>query len=182
MRRAVAEQSLVDMVFHAIIIREAQIDEIPRMASEFGVRSFKTFMAYKGREISPSGIQGMGDDQIFSVFQQVADVPGGVAIVHCENMEIIELHQKPFMAAGRQDTAAWSDAPARRSASWRRSGAWCQFAEAAGVQLLIPHMGVGPRLRVPAPEGVGPRPRGHRDAARTTWPSTRTPTAACRAR
>ena len=33
------------LVFHAIIIREAQIDEIPRLAHEFGVRSFKTFMA-----------------------------------------------------------------------------------------------------------------------------------------
>ena len=130
------------MLFHAIIIRESQIDEIPRMASEFGVRSFKAFMAYKGREISPSGIQGMGDDQIYTMFQRVKDVPGGVAIVHCENMEIIELHQKPLMAAGRQDTAAWSDG----RPAWGELEAirrMCQFAEAAAVQLLIPHMGVG---------------------------------------
>lgn len=142
MQRAVAAGSLVDMLFHAIIVREPQIDEIPRMAAEFGVRSFKTFMAYKGREISPSGIQGMRDDQIFSVFQRVRDIPGGVAIVHCENMELIELHQKPFMAAGRQDTAAWSDArPA--FAELEAIGRMCQFAEAVGIQLLIPHMGVG---------------------------------------
>lgn len=142
MQRAVAAGSLVDMLFHAIIVREPQIDEIPRMAAEFGVRSFKTFMAYKGREISPSGIQGMRDDQIFSVFQRVRDIPGGVAIVHCENMELIELHQKPFMAAGRQDTAAWSDArPAFAELEAIRR--MCQFAEAAGIQLLIPHMGVG---------------------------------------
>ena len=142
MQRAVAAGSLVDMLFHAIIVREPQIDEIPRMAAEFGVRSFKTFMAYKGREISPSGIQGMRDDQIFSVFQRVHDIPGGVAIVHCENMELIELHQKPFMAAGRQDTAAWSDArPAFAELEAIRR--MCQFAEAAGIQLLIPHMGVG---------------------------------------
>ena len=101
MQEAVGAGSLVDMVFHAIIIREAQIEEIPRLAHDFGVRSFKTFMAYKGREISPSGIQGMGDDAIFSVFQKVAAIPGGIAIVHCENMELIELHQKPFIAAGR---------------------------------------------------------------------------------
>ncbi len=126
MRRAVAEQSAVDMLFHAIIVREAQIDEIPRMASEFGVRSFKAFMAYKGREISPSGIQGMGDDQIFSMFQRVKDVPGGVAIVHCENMEIIE------WSDGRP---AWGELEAIRR--------MCQFAEAAAVQLLVPHMGVG---------------------------------------
>ncbi len=142
MQTAVDTRSLVDMVFHAIIIREAQIDEIPRVAHEFGVGSFKTFMAYKGREISPSGIQGMGDDQIFAVFQQVAKVPGGIAIVHCENMELIELHQKPFRSANRQDTAAWSDARPvfAELEAIRRMVA---FAEAAGVQLLIPHMGVG---------------------------------------
>jgi dihydroorotase-like cyclic amidohydrolase len=141
MQRAV-EGGLVDMAFHAIIIREAQIAEIPRMAHEFGVRAFKTFMAYKGREISPSGIQGMGDDAIFSVFRQVAAIPGGVAIVHCENMELIELHQQSFVAAGRQDTAAWSDARpefGELEAIQRMT----LFAEAAGVQLLVPHMGVG---------------------------------------
>jgi len=142
MRRAVSSLSVVDMLFHAIIVRESQIDEIPRMASEFGVRSFKAFMAYKGREISPSGIQGMGDDQIYSMFRRVKEVPGGIAIVHCENMEIIELHQKPLMAAGRTDIAAWSDG----RPAWGELEAirrMCQFAEAAGVQLLIPHMGVG---------------------------------------
>jgi dihydropyrimidinase len=142
MQKAVGAGSLVDMVFHAIIIREEQIAEIPRVASEFGVRSFKTFMAYKGREISPSGIQGMGDDQIFSVFREVAKIPGGIAIVHCENMEVIDLHQKPFIAANRQDTAAWSDARPvfGELEAIRRMIA---FAEAVGVELLIPHMGVG---------------------------------------
>jgi dihydroorotase-like cyclic amidohydrolase len=99
-------------------------------------------MAYKGREASPSGIQSMGDDQIFSVFQRVGKIAGGVAIVHCENMEIIELHQKPLIAAGRQDTAAWSDGrPAFGELEAIRR--MCQFAQAAGIQLLIPHMGVG---------------------------------------
>lgn len=140
--RAVGAGSLIDMAFHAIIIRPEQIAEIPRMAAEFGVRSFKAFMAYKGREISPSGIQGMGDDQIFSVFREVAALPGGVAIVHCENMEIIELHQRPLMAAGRQDTAAWSlGRPAFGELEAIRR--MCVFAEAAGVRLLVPHMGVG---------------------------------------
>ena len=140
MQRAVAAESLVDMLFHAIVIRAAQIDEIPRMAHELGVRSFKTFMAYKGREISPSGIQGMGDAEIYSVFQQVARIPGGIAIVHAENMELIELHQKPLMQ--RQDTAAWSDGRPvfGELEAIRRMVA---FADAAGVQLLIPHMGVG---------------------------------------
>ncbi|MBI3454927.1 MAG: amidohydrolase family protein [Candidatus Rokubacteria bacterium] len=142
MHRAVAARSLVDMAFHAIIITEAQIGEIPRLAHDVGVRSFKTFMAYKGREISPSGIRGMEDSQIFSVFQQIATVPGGIAVVHCENMEIVELHQRPFLAANRQDTAAWSDSRPvfGELEAIRRMVA---FADAAGVHLLIPHMGVG---------------------------------------
>jgi dihydropyrimidinase len=141
LQRGVGE-GLVDMAFHAIIIREHQVDEIPRLAREFGVRAFKTFMAYKGREISPSGIQGLGDDTIFRVFQQVAGIPGGIALVHCENMELIELHQKPFVAAGRQDTAAWSEARPEFG-ELEAIGRMARFAEAAGVQLLIPHMGVG---------------------------------------
>lgn len=142
MQRAVQAGSLVDMAFHAIIVRDEQIEEIPRLAHEFGVRSFKAFMAYKGREVSPSGIQGMGDGQIYSVFRQVARLPGAIAIVHCENMELIELHQGPFVAAGRQDTAAWSDARPvfGELEAIRRMVA---FAEAAGIQLLVPHMGVG---------------------------------------
>ena len=142
MVRDVEARSLVDMVVHAIIINEEQIAEIPRLAHEFGVGSFKTFMAYKGREISPSGIQGMGDGQIFSVFQQVARIPRAIAIVHCENMELIQLHQQPFITANRQDTAAWSDARPvfGELEAIRRMVA---FAAAAGVQLLVPHMGVG---------------------------------------
>ena len=134
LQKAVGE-GLVDMAFHAIVIRERQVDEIPRMAHEFGVRAFKTFMAYKGREISPSGIQGLGDDTIFSVFQKVVTIPGGIAIVHCENMELIELHQKPFVAAGRQDTAAWSER-VRSSPSWRPSAVWHSSLR----RPAIPHM------------------------------------------
>jgi dihydroorotase-like cyclic amidohydrolase len=138
MQRAVRERSLVDMLFHAILIRDAQIEEIPRLAHEFGVGSFKAFMAYKGREISPSGIQGMGDDQLFAVFRQVARLPAGIAIVHCENMELIEAHQQPFMAAGRQDTAAWSDSrPVFGELEAIRR--MCCFAEATGARFLIPH-------------------------------------------
>jgi dihydropyrimidinase len=180
MQRAVAAESLVDMAFHAIIIRDAQIDEIPRMAHDFGVRSFKTFMAYKGREISPSGIQGMGDGEIFSVFRRVAAIPGGIAIVHAENMELIELHQKPFIAASRQDTAAWSDARPvfGELEAIRRMVA---FAEAAGVQLLIPHMGIGLGSEFLHRKVVG-RGRVATRRARTTCSSTRTRTAASWAR
>jgi dihydroorotase-like cyclic amidohydrolase len=84
----------------------------------------------------------MGDGEIYSVFREVARVPGGIAVVHCENMEIIELHQQPFVAAGRQDTAAWSDS----RPVWGELEAirrMAMFAEAAGISLLIPHMGVG---------------------------------------
>lgn len=138
----VERHSLVDMKFHLIITAREQIAEIPRLASELGIKSFKAFMAYKGREVSPSGIQGLDDGEIFAFLEQVAKVPEGIAIVHCENMEIIRHFQQPFIAVNRQDTAAWSDSrpifgeleAIRRVIS---------YAQAAGVRLLIPHMGIG---------------------------------------
>ncbi|HEV2283453.1 MAG TPA: amidohydrolase family protein [bacterium] len=141
-RRAVEEHSLVDMLFHVAVVREEQIDEIPEIAGRFGVRSFKAFMAYKGREVSPSGIQGMGDAEIFTVFQRVARLSNALAIVHCENMEIIELCQRPFMSAGRQDTAAWSDSRPVFGELEAIRRMVC-FAEAAGIRFLVPHMGIG---------------------------------------
>jgi dihydroorotase-like cyclic amidohydrolase len=141
-RRAVEDGSLVDMLFHLAIVRPEQIPDIRGYANRHGVRSFKAFMAYKGREVSPSGIQGVTDGELFDYFRQVATVPGGVALVHCENIELIAWAQQPFIEADRQDTAAWSDArPAfGELESIRRA---LTFAEQAGVHFALPHMGIG---------------------------------------
>lgn len=141
-RRAVEANSLVDMMCHLAIVAPEQIPDIRRYAGRYGVRSFKAFMAYKGREISPSGIQGVTDGELFDFFSQVAGVHGAVALVHCENIELIASTQRPYVEAGRQDTAAWSDSRPifGELEAIRRA---LTFAEQAGVHFALPHMGIG---------------------------------------
>ena len=141
-RRAVEERSLVDMLFHLAIVRPEQIADIGRYARDYGVRSFKAFMAYKGREVSASGIQGVTDGELYAYFREVAAVPNGVALVHCENIELIAWLQKALIEADRQDSAAWSEArPAfGELESIRRA---LTFAEEAGAHFAIPHLGLG---------------------------------------
>lgn len=141
-RAAVEAQSLVDIMFHLAIVAPEQIPDIPRYAEEYHLWSFKAFMAYKGREVSPSGIQGLTDGQLFDFFRHVARVPGGIAVVHCENIELIEWLQRPLMAAGRQDTAAWSDArPVFGELDAIRRA--ITFAQETGARFVLPHMGIG---------------------------------------
>ena len=141
-RRDVEAHSLVDVLFHVPIVVPDQIGHIPGYAQRLGARSFKAFMAYKGREVSPSGIQGVTDGELFDFFCQVASVPGGVALVHCENIELIDWAQRPLRESGRQDTAAWSEGRPifGELESIRRA---LTFAEQAGAHFALPHMGIG---------------------------------------
>ena len=136
------------------------------MAAEFGVRVVQDVHGLQGPRDLAERHPGHGRrPDLLGLPAGARQIPGGVAIVHCENMELIELHQKPFMAAGRQDTAAWSDARP-------------EFGELEAIRRMVPVRGGrrrpaphpphgrGPRLRVPAPEGVG------RAAA---WPPRRCP-------
>src|SRR5689334_17410846 len=49
----VREQSLIDVGFHAILMLEQHVAEIPEYAARHGVRSFKMYMAAKGAQLYP---------------------------------------------------------------------------------------------------------------------------------
>jgi len=139
--RAAEENSCVDVAFHLGIVIEGQIEEIERYAQELGIRSFKMLMGYKGREARRK-IRGLDDGRIFRAFQRIARVKGGIALVHAENMEVINALQEEMMPSGRQDNAAWSDCrPAFAELDTVRRV--MAFAREAGVELVIPHLGVG---------------------------------------
>lgn len=133
-RRAVENFSLVDVMFHLGMQIPRLIPDIPRYASQYGIRSFKAFMI---------GRNGLNDGQLLEYFQQVARVPGGVAMVHCENRGIMESAEQRLVAAGRQDLAAWSE----RSPVFAEIEAIHRaltLAQEAGVErLFIVHVGVG---------------------------------------
>ena len=77
----------VDFSFHLALMTDSQIAAVPELARSLELTSFKVFMAYKGAEGTPIGIQGLDDGQLLDALRAVAGV-GGVVLVHAENQEI----------------------------------------------------------------------------------------------
>jgi len=107
-RRARGEaQAHIDFGFHFGIQREDHIAEVPQVAAETGVQSFKCHMGYEPG--NPIGIVSSTDAWVFGAMRQAAKLPRGVVSVHCENTELAYLLKKEMMATGRQDLAAYSE-------------------------------------------------------------------------
>ncbi len=138
--RDLENNSLVDMAFHAIIMNEAHIKDIPRCVNDFGITSFKFFMTYRGAETGV--IQGVDDGQLYEGFQRVAELGGCLALVHAENIEIIQNLRGKFENSGRQDVAAWSDSRPKICEEEGINRA-IFLAERANTPLCIAHLSVG---------------------------------------
>ncbi len=110
----VKKNSMVDMAFSAVIGTEEQIADIPFMVREYGICSFKLFMAYTEDEAKVFGIIAVDDGLLYEGFKKVRDMIAEgypcLAMVHAENMEIIHREKKRLIAEGRNDLKAWTDA------------------------------------------------------------------------
>jgi dihydropyrimidinase/dihydroorotase len=99
------ENSVIDFAFHAGINSYDQIAEIPAL-TRLGVTSFKHF--YTANRRSGQGIiEAMDPASMFASFKAIAG-EGGVAQVHCEDIDIIALHEAELRRTGRRDLEAWS--------------------------------------------------------------------------
>jgi len=113
----IKNHSAVDMYITPMIETDEQVAEIPQMASEFGVTSYKLYCQSMKPELDKywagrkAGLgHGFDDGVIFGVMQKVAAL-GGAAItqIHAENWQIARLIEKDLIDAGRTDFAAWTD-------------------------------------------------------------------------
>ena len=86
-KEAIEKNSLIDIAFNGIIMDEVQLREIPDYVKNLGIRSFKLFMAYKGKD-AISMLTGADDGFLYEAFNTIKN-SGGLAIVHAENGEII---------------------------------------------------------------------------------------------
>ena len=83
---AMNERSYVNSVFHPQIFTEQQIEEIPRYAEQYGIRSFKFYMSGM-----PGIVKSVTDDVLLKGFRTVASLgPDAVACVHCETGALID--------------------------------------------------------------------------------------------
>jgi len=129
----------VDMGIHLGIFTPEQIDEIPRYIADYGVTSFKFFMSYKGDEGSKRGVGDVDDGLLLDLMEKLAGIPGTIANVHAENIEMIWRAEDRVRAAGTDGLGAHNDArPGLTEASAMVMAAY--VARATGCPLYLVHM------------------------------------------
>ncbi len=142
-KRAVEERSLIDAAFGAVIGTSKQIEELPRMARECGICSYKFYMAYTKDEAAVFGILAVDDAQFLDGLRTVREIGRpAMAMVHAENMSIIHNLKARYIEAGRDDLKAWTDArPDLAEEEATRRAIW--YCKETGSRLYIVHMTIG---------------------------------------
>jgi len=94
-RREEASDALVNVFLHVSPIEwtDKTAQEMNILVKEYGVKSFKVYMAYKNSI-------GIDDNTLIRVLETVGKLKA-ITIVHCENDEIIEYLREQFYNSGR---------------------------------------------------------------------------------
>jgi len=133
-------RSFCDFGFHMTITGWGQStgSEMEKLV-KLGVTSFKLFMAYK------NDLQ-VSDEELFQVFQKTAEL-GGIAAVHCENGDVIEVLIRQALKAGNTSAAyhALTRPPAVEEEAVNRAVSLAMLAKAP---LYIVHLSTREALRV----------------------------------
>jgi dihydroorotase-like cyclic amidohydrolase len=149
-RRALGEREAhIDFGFHFGIQREEHIEEIPRIAAETGVQSFKCYFGYEPD--NPIGIVPATDGWVYAVMRAARELPRGVVSVHCENTPIASWLKRELQASGRTDLPAYTESrPAFCEEETIRRMLF--LAEVTGCPLYVVHTSVaaGPRVAAEA--------------------------------
>lgn len=135
-RRAMDEQSFVDSVFHPQIFNAAQLAELPRIAEDFGIRSFKFYMSGL-----PGIVPAVSDDFLLEGFRVVASLgPDAVACVHCETGVLVDHARGELKRSKPEGTLDdWQDAhPPRAEALAIQTAVY--LAAQAGAHLYVVHL------------------------------------------
>ncbi len=134
-RRAMDELSYVDSVFHPQIFTEEQINEIPRYAAEFGIRSFKFYMSGM-----PGIVKSIPDDVLLHGFRTVAGLGAdAIACVHCETGALIDQARKELQKKKDGTLADWEFAhPADAEALAIQTALY--LSKIAGAHLYVVHL------------------------------------------
>ncbi|MEQ8398880.1 dihydroorotase family protein [Thalassobaculum sp.] len=81
------EGARIDFGFHFVISTDAQLAELPRYITEFGVPTAKLFMNIRGDEGARLGLPGTDDGFLFRLLE-VLKAHGGMLCPHPENIEV----------------------------------------------------------------------------------------------
>lgn len=104
---AARSRTRIDYGLHIVPCTDEHLERLTEYASRYGVTSFKYFMSFRGSEGAYLGVTGTDDGHLFEYLKAVARVPGGIACVHAENIEIVWRLREAEKSAGGEGLAAW---------------------------------------------------------------------------
>jgi len=134
-----ARSAAIDYFLTPILGTDEHVAEIPYLAREHGISSFKLHLQMQGPWKSSWPAYSFDDGSIYNVFAAVAKLGApAIALLHCENWEIARVLQERLVAVGRTDMGAWDDrSPAFTEAGHARS--YLYYARIAGCPIYIVH-------------------------------------------
>jgi dihydropyrimidinase len=141
-----SKTAAIDFFLTPIVSTDEHVAEIPYLAQEHGISSFKLHLQMQGPWKSSWPGYSFDDGSVFSVFQSVANLGApAIALLHCENWEIAQVLQKQLTDAGRTDMGAWDDrSPAFTEVGHART--YLYYARIAGCPIYMVHVTTGETL------------------------------------
>ena len=135
------KNSYIDFSLHLLLITRNQLMNLERYFNEYGITSFKFYMVYKGEDAKSIGLIGNETDDGFllEAFSALAKLPGAVACVHAENIEIILNLMKKYKGDGRDGLSVWSECRPNLSEA-ESVHRVITFAKAVGCPIYIVHL------------------------------------------
>ncbi len=134
-----ARDAAIDFFLTPILGTDQHVEEIPYLAREHGITSFKLHLQMQGPWKSSWPAYSFDDGSIYAAFRSVARLGApAIALLHCENWEIARVLQKELMDAGRTDMGAWDD----RSPWFAEAGharTYLYYARIAGCPIYVVH-------------------------------------------
>jgi dihydropyrimidinase len=129
----------VDFGFHFTACAEAHIAELPILVEKYGMSSLKYFMNFKGEEGRYMGLDGTDDGFLHALLARAAELGGITAVIHPENIEIVNRMRTAFQAAGKSSLRDWclSKPPLTEAENMVRA---MYFAEQLGARIYFPHV------------------------------------------
>src|SRR5574341_64620 len=129
----------IDFFLTPIVSTDEHVKEIPYLAREHGISSFKLHLQMQGPWKPSWPAYFFDDGSIYSVFQSVAKLGApAIALLHCENWQIAQVLQKQLMEAGRTDMGAWDDrSPAFTEVGHART--YLYYARIAACPIYVVH-------------------------------------------
>ena len=135
-----SRSAAIDFFLTPILGTDEHVAEIPYLAKEHGISSFKLHLQMQGPWKSSWPAYAFGDGSVYRVFESVARLGApAIALLHCENWEIARVLEQQLKEAGRTDMGAWDDrSPAFTEAGHART--YLYYARVAGCPIYVVHV------------------------------------------